>query len=61
MNSTDIRIIFSFKYKLGNNAAKAALNINQAFGENTVNYSKIGALAILGIFWTSSPIFYFFL
>lgn len=41
MNSTDIRVIFLYEYKLGNNAAKAARNINQAFGENTVNDRKV--------------------
>lgn len=41
MNSTDIRVIFLYEYKLGNNAAKAAHNINQAFGENTVNDRKV--------------------
>ena len=41
MNSTDIHVIFLYEYKLGNNAAKAARNINQAFGENTVNDRKV--------------------
>ncbi|XP_035727797.1 histone-lysine N-methyltransferase SETMAR-like [Vespa mandarinia] len=41
MNSTDIRIIFLYEYELGNNEAKAARNINQAFGENTVNDRKV--------------------
>ncbi|XP_035737500.1 histone-lysine N-methyltransferase SETMAR-like [Vespa mandarinia] len=41
INSTDIRVIFLYEYKLGNNAAKAARNINQAFGENTVNDRKV--------------------
>ncbi|KAG5339333.1 SETMR methyltransferase, partial [Acromyrmex charruanus] len=41
MNSTDIHVIFLYEYKLGNNAAKAARNINQAFGENTVNDQKV--------------------
>ena len=41
MNSTDIHVIFLYEYKLGNNAAKAARNINQAFGENTVNDRKM--------------------
>ncbi|KAG5307686.1 SETMR methyltransferase, partial [Acromyrmex insinuator] len=41
MNSTDIHIIFLYEYKLGNNAAKATRNINQAFGENTVNVRKV--------------------
>ena len=31
---------FLYEYKLGYNAAKAASNINQAFGENTVNDRK---------------------
>ncbi|EGI69985.1 Histone-lysine N-methyltransferase SETMAR [Acromyrmex echinatior] len=35
MNSTDIHVIFLYEYKLDNNAAKAARNINQAFRENT--------------------------
>ena len=41
MNSADIRVIFLYEYKLGNSAAKAARNINQAFGENTVNDRKV--------------------
>lgn len=41
MNLNDIRIIFLYEYKLGNNAAKAARNINQAFGKNTVNDRKV--------------------
>lgn len=41
MNSTDIRVIFLYEYKLGSNAAKVACNINQAFGENTVNDRKV--------------------
>lgn len=41
MNSTDICVIFLYDYKLGNNAAKAARNINQAFGENTINDRKV--------------------
>ncbi|XP_017767748.1 PREDICTED: histone-lysine N-methyltransferase SETMAR-like [Eufriesea mexicana] len=41
MNSTDICVIFLYVYKLGNNAAKAARNINQAFGENAVNDRKV--------------------
>ncbi|KAG5320104.1 SETMR methyltransferase, partial [Acromyrmex heyeri] len=41
MNSTDIHVIFLYEYKLGNNAAKAARNINQAFEQNTVNNQKV--------------------
>ncbi|XP_046838008.1 histone-lysine N-methyltransferase SETMAR-like [Vespa crabro] len=41
MNSTDIRVIFLYEYKLSNNTAKSARNINQAFGENTVNDRKV--------------------
>ncbi|KAL6427117.1 hypothetical protein ACFW04_009345 [Cataglyphis niger] len=41
MNSTDIRVIFLYEYKLGNNTVKATRNINQAFGENTVNDRKV--------------------
>ncbi|XP_047344850.1 histone-lysine N-methyltransferase SETMAR-like [Vespa velutina] len=41
MNSTDIRVIFVYEYKLGNNAAKVPRNINQVFGENTVNDRKV--------------------
>ena len=41
MNSIDIRVIFLYEYKLGNNAVKATHNIKQAFGENTVNKRKV--------------------
>ncbi|XP_015174442.1 PREDICTED: histone-lysine N-methyltransferase SETMAR-like [Polistes dominula] len=41
MNSTEILVIFLYEYKLGNNAAKAACNINQAFGENTITDRKV--------------------
>ncbi|XP_035740328.1 histone-lysine N-methyltransferase SETMAR-like [Vespa mandarinia] len=40
MDSTDIRVIFLYEYKLGNNDAKAARNINKTFGKNTVNDLK---------------------
>ncbi|OAD62845.1 Histone-lysine N-methyltransferase SETMAR [Eufriesea mexicana] len=41
MNSTDIRVIFLCEYKLGNNAANAAHNLNLAIAENTVNHRKV--------------------
>lgn len=41
MNSTNICIIFLYDYKLGNNVAKAARDIHQAFGENIVNDRKV--------------------
>lgn len=33
MNSHEIEIIFLYEFKLGHSAAKAARNINMAFGE----------------------------
>ena len=41
MNATKILVIFLHEYKRGNNAVKAACNIKQAFGENTVNDRKV--------------------
>ena len=41
MNLTYIPLIFLCKYELGNRSAKAAFNINQAFGENTVKDRKV--------------------
>lgn len=37
MNSSDIRAIFLYKYKLGSNAAKVEGNIHAACGDNTFN------------------------
>lgn len=51
MYSSDIRVIFLYKYKFGNNAAKAASNINQAFGENTISDRKVQRL--YEKFWSS--------
>ena len=41
INSTNIRVICLFDYKLGNNGTKVGRNISQAFGENTVNDLKV--------------------
>ncbi|CEF59836.1 Histone-lysine N-methyltransferase SETMAR [Strongyloides ratti] len=37
----DIRIIFLYEFKRGTNAARTTQNINDAFGENTVNASTV--------------------
>lgn len=37
MNSTKIRIIFLYEFKLSNNATAATRNINRVFRENIVN------------------------
>ncbi|XP_035720907.1 histone-lysine N-methyltransferase SETMAR-like [Vespa mandarinia] len=37
MDRKKIRIIFLYEYKLGHKASEATRNINNAFGENTVN------------------------
>jgi len=37
MDQSQIRVIFLYEFKLGNNAAEAARNINTAFGEGTAS------------------------
>ena len=41
MDNTKIRIIYYYEFKLGNNASRATLNINHAFGEGTVNIRTV--------------------
>lgn len=40
MTSTDIRVIFLYECKLSNTVVKAACNMHQEFGNNTVNDRK---------------------
>lgn len=36
-NRRDLRVLYLYEWKLGHNAVTAACNINEAFGQNTVN------------------------
>lgn len=41
LSKRDIRAVFLFEFKLGDNAATAAKKINTTFGEGTVNERTI--------------------
>jgi len=41
MDSTKIRIIYYYEFKLGNNTSRATSNIKHAFGEGTANIRTV--------------------